>query len=301
MLTYSGARALFGKFTNNDGATNLSLGDTLINEHIRRVLSIMPWPFMEKERTAVTVAGQQYYNLPADCDKIISDFITVGSYQYRPKQITSFNDWNFVNSPTGVQGNFTSYYFIKERTIGFWPVPSSSDLTITYDYSKIVRDIVSADYTTGTITTATAGSTTITGSGSSWTSQMAGKYIRITSSNSTNTGDGLWYLISSVSSATSLTLEDPYLGNNIAAGSAAYTIGDCMVIPERFQIAPVYGAVADYWRMSGDLARSNHFEGMYDKMIQEMKEYEGRKSTDAVIDDMDPYNYINPNLNPILS
>lgn len=81
-------------------------------------------------------------------------------------------------------------------------------------------DYTIADYTTGTISDATNGSKTITGSGTSWTSAMIGRYFMI----ATTTGDGVWYKITAVASTTSLTLEQPYNGTSIAAGSASYTI-----------------------------------------------------------------------------
>ena len=39
MLSYTGSRNLYGSLTNNTTATNLTLGDTLINQSIRKITS----------------------------------------------------------------------------------------------------------------------------------------------------------------------------------------------------------------------------------------------------------------------
>lgn len=301
MLTLTGSRNLYGQLTNNDGATNLTLGDTLINEGIRRLLGTIDWPFLEKQTTINTVDGQQFYQLPADCDKVVSVSITVGSYRYRPRQVTSFNDWDFVNSPTGSESDVPSYFFILGDSIGFWQIPATSSNTITINYLKSVRDLSVADYTTGTITSIANGATAVVGNGTTWTDQMIGKYIRITHSNTDNTGDGIWYEIAAVPTTTTLTLDEPYEGNTIAAGTATYTISDIMVVPERYQMAPIYSAVAEYWRMTGEPSRADRFEQMYERLAQQMVGDNNRKTTDVVVDDGSPYDFINPNLDPTAS
>jgi len=72
-------------------------------------------------------------------------------------------------------------------------------------------------YRMGTATF-TQGSTTVTGSGTSWTSAMVGRYI----SNRGADSDGKAYLITSVESPTSLTISTPYAGTDSA--NTAYAI-----------------------------------------------------------------------------
>jgi hypothetical protein len=304
MLSYTEARGLYSKFTNNDGSTNLTLGDTLLNENIRKVLGAVSWPFLEYERTYTTVADQQFYDLPADLDKLIDVTITVGTIIYRPLQVASWDDWREYNSTTGVTSDNPSYFFVKTGAdgpqVGFWPIPATSGNTITIVYQKLYRDMTKSDYEVGTITTVTNGGTTITGSGSSWDASMAGRWIRIDYGGA-NSGDGIWYQIESVTSATELELSRPYLGTAIAAGSATYTIGDVMPIPEKYQMLPIYGAANDYWMMESDPSRADRFLNMYDTLMQQMKDEEGKKTTSPVLDVYENTPYINPNLNPTVT
>lgn len=295
MLTYTGSRTLFGDLTNNDETPNLTFGDTMINEGIQMMLGDIAWPFLENQRTQATVDGQQFYDLPADVDKIVSVTVVVGTTKYRPRQLFSFDQWDFVNSAQNVEANQPSYFFVYQNTFGLWPIPNSADGTITVTYKRKVRDISVADYTTGTITTIANGGTAVTGSGTSWNASMVGRYIRITYSNAANVGDGLWYEIEAVGGATSLTLARPYLGTAITAGSAAYTIGDVMIIPEKYQKGPVYYAAAEYWRKNGDVPRTDRFENMYAKLMVQMVEEYSQKTTDYVIDEGDSLSAPNPN------
>lgn len=300
MLTYTGARNNFGALSNNNSTVNLSLGDVLINEGIRNMLGNLDWPFLEKQRTISTTDGTQFYDLPNDCDKMVEPIITVGGIVYRPIEVMSWDDWYFINSATNIEGDNVCYYFIDLSTkqIGFWPTPATTSNTITLTYKRKVRDLSIADYTTGTITTATAASDAIVGSGTSWTTGQEGLSIRITRIAGANGGDGDWYEIEDVASGTAITLTRNYLGQSIAAGSAAYTIGDTMIIPERFQMGPIYWSVAEYWRKEGDAGKADRFQAQYDKLLEEMKEMYGEKTTNVVIDGGDRITQINPNMYP---
>lgn len=297
MLTFSGAQSLYGQLTNDASTANLSFGATMTNEAIRYMLGNIPWPFMETTTTASTVAGTQSYALPGNMRRLVSVYILVGTYKYTPIEVTSFDDWNRVNNPTGVQSDNASFFFVQGNSIQFWPTPASSSNTITYEYLQSAKDISVADYTTGTIATIANGSAAVTGSGTTWTAGMVGKYIRITSTSAANTGDGLWYKISAVGSTTTLTLSTVYTGVSIAAGSANYTIGDCMLIPESYQAAPVYYAVAEYWRKQNDEARADRFQQKYEALVMQMRNEEGSKTTSVVVDDNIDYMQVNPNLN----
>lgn len=298
MLGYTSARNLYGTLTDNQDSANLTVGDTLINEGIRQMLGISEWPFLETQATATTVASQQFYNLPANVSQLISVTITVGTVIYRPKQATSRDQWDFINSVTGVTSNVPSWFYVLDNTVGFWPIPLDATGTITYNYEKLTPDLSVADYTTGSIVSIAAAGTAVVGSGTSWNASMVGSYIRITKSNAANVGDNIWYPISAVGSATTLTLGRPYLGTAISAGSAAYTIANVMVIPERYQLGPIYWAAAEYWRKAGDAGKADRFEQKYRELTDQMKEDLGKKTTDFSIDSggdtfvPNPNNYI---------
>lgn len=75
--------------------------------------------------------------------------------------------------------------------------------------------LVNIEYTTGTVAV-TNNSATVTGTGTAWTSQMAGRYF-------TKVGDTRQYLISAAS-ATSLTLSEVYAGSTTSGSSYAVRV-----------------------------------------------------------------------------
>lgn len=108
------------------------------------------------------------------------------------------------------------------------------------------------------------GGSIITGTAPSWTTGMAGRYIRITDTSAANGGDGFWYEIDSVIDSTHLALTKKYSGTAIVAGTAAYTIGQMSVIPEAYDIAVLYRAVALYWRDKGSNTKAETYWRLYD-------------------------------------
>jgi len=291
MLSYTGSRNLYADLTNNDSSSNLSFGDTLINEAIKFMLGDQAWYFLEAQATDTTVASQANYELPADFDKMNTVTITSGSTKYNPTPLKSRDDYDFMTESTQTS-DIPQYYFIYDNTLYFWPTPSSAGNTITMNYKKRVVDLSQADYTTGTITTATNGDETIVGDSTVWVAGMAGRYIRITAP----TGDHKWYKIASVTNNTNLELDVPYVGTSIAAGSATYTIGEMSVIPEKYQIAPVYHAAATYWMTNNESGRASNFMEMFEQSRKSMKFEESKKTTNSVLNNVNKNVIRNPNL-----
>ena len=123
--------------------------------------------------------------------------------------------------------------YIGNMSIQFGPPPVVSR---TYDifYQAKGQDLTTENYSTGTVTS-TAGSATVTGSGTAWTSALAGCLIRFSSSATVPTSSvgirtgnvfnpaTFQGIVKSVESATSLTLQD---GALMATTGFAYTISD---------------------------------------------------------------------------
>ncbi len=127
-------------------------------------------------------------------------------------------------------------------------------------------------WTTGLETAATAtitvnaanGGSLIVASSTTFTADMVGRYIQITQTTAAGGGDGFWYEIGYYYSATQIGLLKPYEGTAITSGTAAYTIGQCSVIPEAYDIGIVYRATALYWANQGDLVRAKVYWLQYD-------------------------------------
>jgi len=139
--------------------------------------------------------------------------------------------------------------------------------------------------------------TTVTGSATAWTKNMADRWINITENTSdTTSGDNQWYQIKSVESATSLTLYNDYQGRD--SSGASYTIGEVPILPEDYQDIALYRALMIYY--SSIVLNPNQaklYQGIYESKL-EVLDYEfGNKSTSPVLT---PPNapVFNPNLFP---
>jgi len=185
--------------------------------------------------------------LPAYTQKPQSIYVTVGGYRYSPEEVANRDDWDDMNS-VQVSSDICTNYFVYDNQIQLFPRPSSSNV-ITFNARRIQKDLAIADYTTGTIDIVTNGSTLVTGSGTSWTTPMAGRWIRITESNTaTSSGDGYWYEIDAVTSSTTLILRRPYAGTSLTTGAGGtYIIGEFSLIPEPHDTLPLFQALQVYF------------------------------------------------------
>lgn len=300
MKTYTGLRTLFGTLTNNTSASNLTLGDELINDSHRRTCSERDWDFLQKSATASTVASTQFYNLPYDYDSLIDVTVTIGTMQYVPVEAKSKIDWDLLNETTNFTSNTPEYYFIYNGQIGFWPIPASSTSNaITYNYRRKVVDLSIADYATGTVDVITNASTTVTGSGTSWNASMIGKFLRVTpSATATSNGDGFWYEITAVASATSLTIKKAYQGTSLTTGaSAAYIIGQTPFVPEPYHDMLVYDAASVFYSsINPDATRAELFSAKAGDLLKKLRADHGNKTTDPSIHDAKQRAILNPNL-----
>ena len=298
MKSYTTIRNLYGTLTNNNAATNLTLGDQLINDAYRGVCVAANWDFMQTTATASTVSAQQYVNLPSDYDKLVYVSVTIGTTKYTPREATSREMWDMLNQSTNFQSNTPEWFFIDAGRCYFFPTPSSATTdAVTFSYRKRVADLAVADYTTGTVSALTSGATTVTGSGTTWTAPMIGRWIKIDTTNTAGaSGDGMWYQIATVVSATSLTLTRAYAGATISAGTT-YTIGQMSLLPEAYQDMPLYKAISTYFAsVEPDAGKSDRYMGMYTDLLLRMKADHGSKTISPVVDD-GMYRYmISPNL-----
>jgi len=295
MKTCTGLQSLYKTLSNNNDSANAALGLEIMNDSIRRVCSDRDWDFLQKSATANTVAAQQFYYLPEDYSSLIDVSVTLGTTKYIPRECPTREYWDMLNQETSFQSNFPEYYFIYNGQIGFYPTPSSSTSNaITYNYRRTVIDLSIDDYTTGTLS-ATNGSTTVTGSGTSWTSPMTGRFIRITPSNTAaSTGDGFWYEIASVTNSTTIVLVKAY--NGTTTTGAAYTLGQVPALPEPYQDMPIYEACRIFYTsVNPDAERAKEFKDRFDELFTKLSADHGTKTMDPVIHDAMPAFIQNPN------
>lgn len=289
MYSYTSGRNLYGQLTNNDSSTNLSFGDTMINEYIRSYCASNggKWWFLEKATTQSTVASQQAYVLPASTRKIIDLYVTVGTTVYSPIAVESPELWKRVLQSQLGTGDRALFYYRQGNQVLIAPTPASSGNTITIRVRKNVKDLSVADYATGTVTV-TAADATVDGSGTTFTVAMEGRYLRATS------GDMEWYEISDFTSTTALELVAPYAGETVAGSN--YIIGQMSVLPEAYQSMPIYKAVSTYWEKMGDVSRSRMFSERADALYAEMVQEAGEKTEGAYLMPVNSMVFRDPNI-----
>lgn len=253
--------------------TNTTLLQSLWNDSRRTVASIRGgnWPWREFEKTVDTVADQDYVYIPNDMQKVTGVRVVVGSGVsatiYTPRLIYDAQKWQTVLAMRLGSNQYPYFCYQLGQKLLFSPIPSETGTDVTLIGRRALRDLSIADYTTGSIVSVANGGTAVVGTGTSWTTSMAGRYIRITESDTANKGDGYWYEIASVGSATTLTLTKAYQGTSIAAGTAAYVLGQITYEPEAYQMAPIYRSLALFFQSNSPLQNNiiaNQYWRLYD-------------------------------------
>jgi len=255
----------------DDSATNEEVGGTYINDSIRTVCNLQGGKlrFLEATKDMLTVASQESYQTPNGFRKIIDMYIYSGSGSstdtiYAPEMVFDPTKWKLIKQYRLGTGSVPYFTYVENQTFKIQPIPDTSGNLITIRGRLQTVDLSIDDYTTGTIVSIANAGTAVVGFGTTWTADMVGRYINIPNTTAANGGDGAWYQIGTYTSATSIGLLKPYEGTSITAGAAAYTIGQCSVIPEAYDIAPVYRSAALYWQDKGNTTKSERFWRMYD-------------------------------------
>ncbi len=293
MKSYSSYLTDIPRIIGNSDSDSVTWAMETINDSLRYLTT----KFYFNERTYTfpggTVAQQQFYNLPPQVKKLINVTITIGAVKWQPKECPSREYWDNLNTITFYQ-DFPSFFFVYNGQVGIFPIPASSSNTLTMNYKTRIRDLSIADYTTGTVSV-TTNTATITGSGTAWYSDMAGRWIKITpSSSNTTSGDGQWYQIDSVTNATTIVLKNNYIGSTVSGG--AYIIGEMPILPEDYHDLPLYRMGYIYYTTRlPDATRAQLYQDLYQKGYTALNDEFGSKTTNVVLTDTD-YPIANPNL-----
>jgi hypothetical protein len=295
MITRTEALNLYKDLTLNSRADNVALGDRIINSEMQALLSARPWTFLRRFSTANTVVSQQSYELPQNCKMVESISVLSGGFRYTPREVKSRTFWNKLNVQNTTSSTYATWYMIFDGKLHLYPIPSSV-ATIEYTYFSKTPALTRDDYTTGSIVSATNGSPTITGTGTSWNSSMVGRFIKIEQTDTITSGDGLYYEIASVTSPTVLVLKNNYTGASFTGGTTPYNIGQVFELPDGFQEIPLYRAVSQYWTFQvPDPNRATLYKRKADEMEAQLIKQFGRDTSGVMIEDID-IEPQNPNL-----
>lgn len=245
----------------------------LIQMAVDEINGATAWPSERRSKDRTTVAGTSTYDLPVDYRKMSSVKVTIGTKKYFPKFISSEDQWNALLAGDGSQtGDIPVYYRVLHGTVEVYPTPSSNGNTLTIYYYGTPRRYVATDFTdnvTGTVAL-TADATSVTGSGTTFLTTDAGRYLVPT------TGDGFYYKIASRSSNTALTLSKGYEGST--ASGLAFIIGTvpeiAVQLPEAMHC--IYSYVLHHaWRKREDVSatggKARFYLDLYATQLKDLK------------------------------
>jgi hypothetical protein len=279
----------YGTLSLNNSAANITQGTRLINDAIR--ILVNKFYFNETSYTQLSVANQQFYNLPPNCRKIINVTGTIGNVVWVTKDCPDRNYWDILNTIPFAQ-DFPMFHFIWNRNtqVGIWPKPASSGNTYTVNYQMRNVDLSQPDYSTGTVSI-TTGTNALTFAGSTLNANMAFRWIQIPAP----TGDNQWYQIQSVNvGANTAMLYGNYGGPTVSGGT--FTIGEMSILPEDYQDLPLYRALEVYFTsIVPNEAQALLYKGLYDTGYEQLNADYGTKTTSVVLTDENAP-LINPNL-----
>lgn len=248
-----------------------------INQGAKKFGAVLNRDWRTTKRLFSTVGTQQYYFLPADCIRIKTIVITIDGTEYPLVEIANEDEWNDLNR-TDTTSDIPEHYFIRgNNEVGIFPIPATSNANAgLFRYERRMRDMSQADYTTGTVVL-TNNSTTITGTGTTFTSAMVGRWIRIDDPN----GDGMWYKIIGFTSTTVMTLEKAYDGDTTT--SLAFTISEMPDIPEEFHESLIdYGCYRYYLRRKDRTQASAYLNSFKDSVVECEANYSSKTSSQYV-------------------
>lgn len=277
MLTFQECYEKAQTIAGDTSAETLALLKSDINMGSHKFNAALDRYFTRKAKTTNIVANQQYYQLPVDCikvSKVRAKQSTSGSVTYPLRQIHNETEWDALNT-TSQTGNWAIYFFQRGHDeIGIYPTPSDNitdGLEIAYEPRD--KSLTQDDYTTGTVTVA-EGSAAVTGSGTTFTQSMIGRVFKTTE-------DGYAYKVAGYSSATSITLEEPYIGQG--GSSRTYKIGESFLFPEEFHDAPVDFALSRFFEMRNNPERAVYHLKRYRDAVDTAKSQYSSSSSSAVI------------------
>lgn len=241
-----------------NGAALLAQFQTNLSQRYQLALAKIRNYKTQKPYTFNTVASTQYYWYPVDAVNIEAVRITIGSFSYPLEVINSQRSWNALNAIQIQPSAIPQFIFPRRDDFGIWPIPQDA-YAVTFDYHYRDHSLLVEDYTTGTISITNADAT-LTGSGTTFTAGMVGRWLQIT--DTTNAQYGQWYRIGTFTSTTAMELDTNYQGSTTSA--MTYRIAQVPEFPDEGHVCLLHGALADFYANSRDDAeRASWFENKF--------------------------------------
>jgi hypothetical protein len=255
-------------------------------------LSLSDWNFNKSYKAYTTAASQKEFEKPYNAAKITRVYVYTGGVWYVPKEIKSDTLWQKINYVT-VTADVPNFWFVNNETgnIEIYPTHSSAGDTVRIYFTKRVRDLSVADYTTGTLTTV-VNDQTITGAGTTWVGRMVGRWLKITSTVE-DIGD-MWFEIESVTDTTHLEIKE---NMPVALAGASYTIAEMIPFMDGFENIAYCYALDKFYQMKEMVVMAREYERAWKEAQIEMG-LRDQRSSDGVLEQQTPVSLIDPNTNP---
>ena len=261
---------------------------------------------------AVNGDHAQYYNNPNGFVTVDGITIAVGAVgtssiiRYPLTLESSQLDWEKKNIVPMQIAIPPRNYFPRRDDFGIWPIPRTLySANLYYHYRD--RNLSVDDYTGGSITL-TQSSNKVTGSGTTFTPAMVGRWLEVT--DPTIQGQGYFYRITHYTSATQVEFDSNW-GGTTSSGISLYRIGETPEIPEDLQMYLVDGVTGGYLKdvrkdvtnataflnsfYTGDLNNNSRKEddpNILGGLIGGMKAYQDREDQRIVNRDADNINFL---------
>lgn len=267
MKTFNQLLSDYLAISKDKSTDNNTLGKILLNKYIRKILTATGFTFFRGEAEEITVINKQTYPLPHNCWRI--EDIKVDGYYL--KEIKDRQTWTALNR-TPRTSSVIRNYWLNNNTVEFYPIPNVAGNIITFYFQKRIIDLGVIDYITGTVAV-TAGSTTVTGTGTVWTSGMIGRSIRL----------GNWYYeITAVASATSLTIARESADT---LSGASYEIAEMIPFPDGFVDVPLYGALLLFFQSKENPVQAREYERLFNEGLMDLIRRDEKSSNRIVVKD----------------
>jgi hypothetical protein len=248
----------------------------------RRGMRLMGKQFEERTKTTLTVSGQQYYQLPIDYEFSKTIKTLVGTYQYPTREVRSQLEWDDLNRITNISNTRPTRHFIRLNAgiggseIGFWPTPSASGNLITFVFEAVPAD-VGQPAVFGITGSLANGSNLLTDNNGTFSQAMVGRYLAF----QPPAGDGQYYRITSVTSPSTLTIQNYYEG--VGSVNQPYGVYDLFGIAEEGQMIPVYYTMWHFYLMRRNPDLAKYYKELHDFEMKQLNENENDKSHGTII------------------
>lgn len=248
-----------GKYNQTSDAALLADFQYNLGQRYQLILASLESYVNQEASSITTVASTQYYDYPIGIVSLDSATVTVNSVVYPVTTIYDQSLWDWLNAITVQPTTFPQFIFPRKDDFGFWPTPQDA-YTVAFNAFQRDRNLLVADYTTGTVTLTNADAT-VTGSSTVFTAGMVGRWFEIT--DTSVAGHGEWYRVDSFTSTTSIELHRTWSATTISSGEE-YRIGESPEIPPEGHSILAAGTAADFYAgLRNDITKATWWNNIF--------------------------------------